>query len=54
MEPVAAPVPAPPPPPPPRATPLPQAAPALSAGSLFWVVVKAYLARFGRIFGIGR
>lgn len=29
-------------------------APALSAGSLFWVVVKAYLARLGRIFGTGR
>ena len=42
-EPIA-PVPAPTPPSP---------APALSAGSLFWVVVKAYLARIGRMFGIG-
>jgi uncharacterized protein len=34
--------------------PPPQAAPALSAGRLFWVVVKAYLAKLGRVFGIGR
>ena len=32
----------------------PEPAPALSAGSLFWVVVKAYLAKFGRMLGIGR
>jgi len=29
-------------------------APALSAGSLFWVVVKAYFARIGRAIGLGR
>ena len=28
-------------------------APALSAGSLIWVVIVAYLARIGRVFGIG-
>ncbi|MGE0419495.1 MAG: SRPBCC domain-containing protein [Acetobacteraceae bacterium] len=45
----------PPPPPQPRpAPPRPEPAPALSAGSLFWIVVKAYLAKLGRIFGIGR
>jgi carbon monoxide dehydrogenase subunit G len=49
VEPASAPAPAPPPAPPP-----PEPAPALSAGSLFWVVVKAYLAKLGRIFGIGR
>ncbi|MGE0224635.1 MAG: SRPBCC domain-containing protein [Acetobacteraceae bacterium] len=59
-EPVAtpAPIPAPPPPAPPRpaaqSQAAPQPAPALSAGSLFWIVVKAYLAKVGRIFGIGR
>ena len=37
-------------PPPPTS----EAAPALSAGSLLWVVVKAYLVRAGRVFGIGR
>jgi carbon monoxide dehydrogenase subunit G len=29
-------------------------APAISAGSVLWVVIKAYLARVGRIFGIGQ
>ena len=29
-------------------------APALSAGTLIWVVIKAYLARIGRAVGIGR
>ena len=38
----------------PTAAPPPEPAPALSAGSLFWVVVKAYLARMGRVFGTGR
>ncbi len=63
-EPVAEPIPEAPPlaaptaaAPPPSARPIPPQlapAPALSAGSLVWVVVKAYLARFGRLFGIGR
>jgi carbon monoxide dehydrogenase subunit G len=34
--------------------PPPTAAPALSAGSLFWVVVKAYFARIGRAIGLVR
>ena len=34
--------------------PPPASAPAISAGSVMWVVIKAYLARIGRIFGIGR
>ncbi len=50
VEPVASPT----PPPTPRPAPIPTPAPAISAGSLFWVVVKAYLAKFGRMFGIGR
>ena len=34
--------------------PAPTPAPALSAGSLAWVVIKAYLARLLGIFGVGR
>ena len=34
--------------------PAPAPAPALSAGSLTWVVIKAYLARLLGIFGVGR
>lgn len=55
LEPPPAPVHTPPPEPvvtPPR--PVAEAAPALSAGTLFWIVVKAYLAKLGRVFGIGR
>lgn len=45
-----------PPPPPPRPTarPAPQPAAPLAAHGLIWVVIKAYLARIGRFFGIGR
>lgn len=46
---------------PPRAEPTapqpiapPQPAAPLQAGNLIWVVIRAYLARIGRIFGIGR
>jgi carbon monoxide dehydrogenase subunit G len=38
----------------PAPRPPPEPAPALSAGSLFWVVVRAYFARLGRMFGIER
>lgn len=41
------------PPSPASPTPAPQAAP-LQASGLVWVVIKAYLARIGRLFGIGR
>jgi len=37
-----------------RPAPAPQPAAPLQAGNLLWVVIKAYLARIGRIFGIGR
>lgn len=45
-----------PPPPPPRPAPRPAPQPAapLEAHGLIWVVIKAYLARIGRFFGIGR
>ena len=36
-----------------RFAPPPEAAPALPASTLIWVVIKAYLARLGRLFGIG-
>ena len=48
---------APPPPPPLRPAavrPPPQPAAPLQASGLIWVVIKAYLARIGRFFGIGR
>jgi carbon monoxide dehydrogenase subunit G len=48
-----APVPAPPPQPAPVRPP-PQPAAPLQASGLIWVVIKAYLARIGRFFGIGR
>jgi hypothetical protein len=34
--------------------PAPAPAPALSAGALFWVVIKAYFARIGQAIGLGR
>ena len=43
-----------PPPPPPPVRPPPQPAAPLQASGLIWVVIKAYLARIGRFFGIGR
>jgi carbon monoxide dehydrogenase subunit G len=49
-----APIAAPAEPPPPRPRPTPQPAAPLAAHSLLWVVIKAYLARIGRFFGIGR
>lgn len=53
-KPVAAPVPPPPAPVAAQPVPPPQPAAPLQAGNLIWVVIKAYLARIGRIFGIGR
>ncbi len=47
-------VPPPPPAPPKRPEPVQEAAPPLQAGSLLWVVVKAYLAKFLRAVGLGR
>jgi uncharacterized protein len=46
--------PAPPPPRPAAVRPPPQPAAPLQASGLIWVVIKAYLARIGRFFGIGR
>ena len=40
--------------PPPRPVPVQEAAAPLQAGSLLWVVVKAYLAKFLRAVGMGR
>ncbi len=37
-----------------RPAPPPEPAAPLQAGNLIWVVIRAYLARIGRIFGIGR
>lgn len=34
-------------------SPLPEPAAPLQAGNLLWIVIKAYLARIGRIFGLG-
>ena len=54
-EPVVAAPAAPAPPPRPAAVrPPPQPAAPLQASGLIWVVIKAYLARIGRFFGIGR
>ena len=51
---VATPVASAPPPRPAAIRPPPQPAAPLQASGLIWVVIKAYLARIGRFFGIGR
>lgn len=45
---------APPRSPPPQPAPVAQPAAPIQASGLIWVVIKAYLARIGRMFGIGR
>jgi len=53
VAPVAAPAAPAPPSVAPRPAPIQEPAAPLQAGNLLWIVIKAYLARFGRLFGFG-